>query len=132
MKDQELSVHLLGMQKEDCYAVVALGMDIWGYGETPLSATVNLQDHIHMQLTYLIRSNKVELIHRKAPVEYYDMYNECVIARIKNEVVPGWWISTLSIPLEEEDNNLSEAGNAKTIRSSSTRYASAVCHRIAA
>lgn len=130
--EQEVSVQVLGMKREDCYAIVALGMDVWGYGETAASATRNLQEHIHMQIAYLIHTNKVELIHRNAPAEFFDMYNECFVAGIKNEAVPGWWISTLSIPATKEQSKFSVISNRNTIHSPAARYAAGVCRRIAA
>lgn len=105
MEEDDLSIQILGMKREDCFAVVALDMDVWGYGESAESAMQNMVEHVTMQLLYLIRANKAESVRCAARTEFYDMYNECFIARIKQEVVPDWWISRLSIPLPHQNHN---------------------------
>lgn len=42
----ELTTRVLGMRRSDCFATVALDMDVWGYGESRSEALLNLQEHI--------------------------------------------------------------------------------------
>lgn len=132
MEDQERSIQVLIMKREDCFAAVALSADIWGYGMTYEDALEDLEEHLTMQITYLKRSNKVELINRPAAAEFFEMYNECFIALVKDEPVPNWWIQKLAIPGETSDEPYVRIPARTTIASPSARYAASRCHRLAA
>lgn len=127
MFTDELTVRVLGMKREDCFALVALEMDVWGYGESLDEAVVNLEHHIKMQITYLVRADKVELVQRPARSVIINMYNECFISRLKNESMPGWWIYTMTISRPDSSGQV-----VSTVPGPAIRYAAGLCLRSAA
>ncbi len=89
MAQQDYTVRVLGMEREDCFAVAAIDHDIWGYGETSADAIDNLVEHLRIHIRYLQRTNRRELIHNPSPGEFITMYNECLLARMQEEIIPG-------------------------------------------
>lgn len=104
MKEQDRTLQVLIVKQDDSFAAVALSADIWGYGMTYEDAVEDLEDHLKIQITFLIRSNKVELLNRPASPEYFELHDKCVVALIKGKPVPGFWIH--SLPLYDGQSQL--------------------------
>lgn len=112
----ELTTRVLGMRRSDCFATVALDMDVWGYGESRSEALLNLQEHINMHTKYLVRAKKAELFHRPTLEQYYSMYQLCIVARIRNKEMTDCWVDQLAIPELQSDRYKTPDQNLKRIK----------------
>ena len=112
----ELTTRVLGMRRSDCFATVALDMDVWGYGESRSEALLNLQEHINMHTKYLVRAKKAELFHRPTLEQYYSMYQLCIVARIRNKEMTDCWVDQLAIPELQSDRYITPDQNLKRIK----------------
>lgn len=112
----ELTTRVLGMRRSDCFATVALDMDVWGYGESRSEALLNLQEHINMHTKYLVRAKKAELFHRPTLEQYYSMYQICIVARIRNKEMTDCWVDQLAIPELQSDRYKTPDQNLKRIK----------------
>ena len=112
----ELTTRVLGMRTSDCFAAVALDIDVWGYGESRSEALLNLQEHINMHVKYLVRAKKAELFHRPTLEQYYSMYQLCIVARIRNKEMTDCWVDQLAIPELPSDRYKTPDQNLKRIK----------------
>lgn len=128
MTEDEYTIRVLGMQREDHMAIVAIDLDIWGYGESRSEAMQNLLEHLRMRIAYLKRARKVQLIHRACVQEFLDMYQQCVLARIVDKQIPGWWIGAVAPVMVMGDMDF-EMADCKSV-SANARYLSTRCHQL--
>ena len=129
MTEQEYTVRVLGMQRQDHIAIVAIDLDIWGYGESRPEAMQNLFEHLRAHISYLIKVNRIQLLHRPCAAEFAEMYDECVLARVTNRVIPGWWIAAIAPDAILGD--LAFVGVESRFVSANARYLSSKCHQLA-
>lgn len=117
------------MENKDHFAVVALDVDIWGYGLTMDEAIMDLENHLRTRILSLRSMRKNELLIRPASEELHDMYNECLVSYMKDKVVPGWWIDQIPLLVSPEYSRLDSVLNNNSLPSSALRHAACECRR---
>jgi len=88
-------VRVLGISQIEYFAVVALDFNIWGYGETREQAYDNLVEHIRVHLQLSKISSEKSIFTNDIAKEFIQMYNECVVAQLREETVQRWWITSI-------------------------------------
>ena len=101
MDNLELKITALGMSDHDGYSVVALEMDLWGYGDTEEEALKELLDCVQMQVSFAAQINDLSLLNRPAPQKYQDIYRQCQAAYIKNQSMDEVFVRALPLPMSD-------------------------------
>ena len=73
----EKKISALGMRNHDGYSVVALEMDLWGFGDTEEEALEEMIESVRMQVSFAMHINDFSLLDVPAPKKYQDMYRDC-------------------------------------------------------
>lgn len=127
--DQAVFTKVLGMDNTDHFAVVAIDVDVWGYGLTVDEAMNDLESHLRTRILALKHMCKNELLNRPAPEEFHDMYKECLVSYMKDKAVPGWWIGQIPLLLFPQFSRLHLVSNNNFFPSPALRHAAGECRR---
>ena len=102
MDNLELKITALGMRNHDGYSVVALEMDLWGFGDTEEEALEEMIESVRMQVSFAMHIKDFSLLDVPAPKKYQDMYRDCRVAYVQQESADsGVFVRSLPLPVPQ-------------------------------
>jgi hypothetical protein len=107
--DVHLSV--LGYKENDTWVVIALEMDLRGYGKTFKKALKELEDSIAMQICFARFKNDPDLVFHPAELAYWNLFAQVSQDRLRalstavDDQDPEYQVGGLSIPKAHEIAN---------------------------
>ena len=82
-----LSVLVYRSSNVDCCAALALEMDIRGYGDTPMAAFNELQDLVHMQISFAAFKEDPSLIWKRADPIWFERFADAHRQQLESQLL---------------------------------------------
>lgn len=93
------SLNVLGFEDESGFAVVALEMDIWGFGSSEELALTDLSKNVRTQIEFALARGSVELFSHETESRYFEEFQACRFAQYRSEKTPGRFLRSLPYPV---------------------------------
>ena len=82
-----LSVLVYRSSDVDCWAALALEMDIRGYGDTPMAAFNELQNLVHMQISFAAFKEAPSLIWKRAEPIWFERFADAHRQQLESKLL---------------------------------------------
>jgi hypothetical protein len=93
------SLNVLGFEDKSEFSVVALELDIWGFGSSEELALADLSKDVRTQIEFALARGSVELFSHETESRHFEEFQACRFAQYRGEKTPGRFLRSLPYPV---------------------------------